>query len=279
MRTADAGAIGARAGKVVNRYKVAKHFDLQIADGAFSYTRKHEQITAEAALDGVYVIRTTCPDTKLTSPGAVVRVYKQLKMAERAFRTMKTTIEIRPIYHHLEDRVRAHAFLCMLAYHVAFELQRRLAPLLFTDTQPHVPTDPVAPAQSSRSAIAKAASARTADGHTAHDFEDLIADLGTLCKNEIRLAASQHTITRLTTPTELQHRRSSRRLRERSPRPPDDTADPTTTWHARPAPAPRPKLPAHRHHRTPRRETGLTRREHRLTRRANHPHSHQITLS
>jgi Transposase DDE domain len=206
LRDADAGTIGTRAGKVVNRFKLAKHFDLQIADSSFAYTRKTEQIAAEAALDGLYVIRTTCPDTKLSTPGAVVRAYKQLKMAERAFRTMKGPIEIRPIYHHLEDRVRAHAFICMLAYYVAFELQARLAPLMFTDTQPLAPADPVAPAQRSTAAIAKAASTRTADGHTAHDFEDLIADLSTLCKNEIRLATSEHTITRLTKPTDFQAR-------------------------------------------------------------------------
>ncbi len=206
LRNADAGTIGTRAGKVVNRFKVAKHFDLQITDGAFAYTRKHQQIAAEVALDGLYVIRTTCSQTKLRTPAAVVRAYKQLKMAERAFRTMKGPIEIRPIYHHLEDRVRAHAFLCMLAYYIAFELHIRLAPLLFTDTQPLAPADPVAPAQRSTAAKAKAASARTADGHTAHDFEDLIADLGTLCRNETRFGACEHTIARLTKPTELQAR-------------------------------------------------------------------------
>ncbi|MCA1681252.1 MAG: IS1634 family transposase, partial [Actinobacteria bacterium] len=156
LRKADAGKIGARAGKVINKYKVAKHFELQVSNGAFSYTRKQDQIAAEAALDGLYVIRTTCAATKLESPAAVVRTYKQLKMAERAFRTMKDQIEIRPIHHHLEDRVRAHAFLCMLAYYVAFELHTRLAPLLFTDQEPLSPIDPVAPASRSASAKAKA---------------------------------------------------------------------------------------------------------------------------
>ena len=206
LRAADAGAIGARVGKVVNRYKVAKHFELQIADGTFSYARKSDQIAAEAALDGFYVIRTTCPTTKLTSPAAVVRTYKQLKVAERAFRTMKDQIEIRPIHHHLEDRVRAHAFLCMLAYYVAFELHQRLAPLLFTDEQPLTPTDPVAPAQRSPHARKKAASARTPDGHPAHSFTDLITDLGTLCRNEIRIGDADHTYTRLTEPTDLHTR-------------------------------------------------------------------------
>lgn len=206
LRKADAGKIGTRAGKVVNRFKLAKHFDLEIADGSFSYARKSQQIAAEASLDGLYVIRTTCSETKLCSPEAVVRTYKQLKEAERAFRTMKGPIEIRPIYHHLEDRVRAHAFICMLAYYVAFELHVRLAPLMFTDTEPLAPADPVAPAQRSTAAKAKAGSARTADGYAAHDFEDLIADLGTLCRNEIRFGASEHTLTRLTKPSEFHAR-------------------------------------------------------------------------
>jgi DDE family transposase len=206
LRKADAGKIGTRAGKVINKYKVAKHFELQVSDGAFSYTRKAEQIAAEAALDGLYVIRTTCATSKLESPASVVRTYKQLKMAERAFRTMKDQIEIRPIHHHLEDRVRAHALLCMLAYYVAFELHLRLAPLLFTDEEPLSPLDPVAPARRSASAKAKAGSARTHDGHPAHSLPDLIEELGTLCRNEIRIGQAQHTYTRLTKQTDLQAR-------------------------------------------------------------------------
>jgi hypothetical protein len=206
LRKADAGRIGERVGRVSNRFKVAKHFELSISDGAFSFARKSEQIEAEAALDGLYAIRTTCPTSKLQSSASVVRAYKQLKMAERAFRTMKDQIEIRPIHHHLEDRVRAHAFLCMLAYYVAFELHLRLAPLLFTDDEPLSPSDPVAPARRSASARAKAGSARTPDGHPAHSFADLIAELGTLCRNEVRIGQAEHTFARLTKPTELQSR-------------------------------------------------------------------------
>jgi len=206
LRAAAAGKIGERAGKVVNRYKVAKHFELQITDGAFSYTRKPDQIAAEAALDGLYAIRTSCATSKLSSPASVVRAYKQLKMAERAFRTMKDQIEIRPIHHHLDDRVRAHAFLCMLAYYVAYELQQRLTPLLFTDHSPLSPADPVAPAKRSPAARAKAASQRTPDGHTTHSLTDLITELGTLCRNKLRIGPTQHTITRLTEPTALQAR-------------------------------------------------------------------------
>lgn len=203
LRAADAGTIGQRAGRVVNKYKVAKHFALDIADGHFSHERKADQITAEAALDGLYVIRTTCTDQQLGAPAAV-RAYKQLKMAERAFRTMKDTIEIRPIHHHLEPRVRAHVFLCMLAYYVAFELQQRLAPLLFTDDTPITPTDPVAPARRSPRGQANAAAARTEHGHPAHTLTDLLADLATLCRNQLRIGAGEHTFARPTTPTPLQ---------------------------------------------------------------------------
>jgi hypothetical protein len=205
LRDADAGQIGERAGKTVNKYKVAKHFTLTITDGAFAYERKTEQITQEAALDGLYAIRTTLTAEKLGA-SAAVRAYKQLKMAERAFRTMKDTIEIRPIYHHLETRVRAHVFLCMLAYYVSFELHQRLPELLFTDDTPLAPTDPVKPATRSPSAHKKAASSTTTDGYPANTLTDLLANLGTLCRNTIRIGTAQHTFTRLTTPTQLQAR-------------------------------------------------------------------------
>ncbi|MGH2986378.1 MAG: IS1634 family transposase [Solirubrobacterales bacterium] len=203
LKNADAGKIGERAGRVSNKYKVAKHFELQIADGAFGYERRHEQIEAEAALDGIYVLRTTCPKEELTSQ-AVVRVYKQLKMAERAYRTMKDALDVRPIHHHLEERVRAHFFLCMLAYHVAFELQARLAPMLFTDDQPLAPTDPVAPARRSAAAKAKAGSARTEDGLPAYSLTDLLSELGTLCRNQLRIGVGEHTFPRLTSANPVQ---------------------------------------------------------------------------
>jgi hypothetical protein len=203
LRGAQAGQIGERAGKVSNKYKVAKHFTLTIADGVFAYERKTDQINQEAALDGLYAIRTTLPADTLGAPAAV-RAYKQLKMAERAFGTMKDTIEIRPIHHHLETRVRAHVFLCMLAYYVSFELQARLPELLFTDETPLTPADPVKPATRSTSAQAKAGTATTTDGHPAHTLTDLLADLGTLCRNTVRIGHAEHTFTRLTTPTPLQ---------------------------------------------------------------------------
>ena len=203
LRNAPAGQIGERAGKISNKYKVAKHFTLQITDGAFAYARKTEQINTEAALDGLYAIRTTLPADRLGA-AAAVRAYKQLKMAERAFGTMKDTIEIRPIHHHLETRVRAHVFLCMLAYYVSFELSERLPELLFTDETPLAPTDPVKPATRSASAQAKASSATTPTGHPAHTLPDLLADLATICRNTIRIGTAEHTFTRLTTPTPLQ---------------------------------------------------------------------------
>jgi hypothetical protein len=203
LRGAHAGEIGERAGKVSNKYKVAKHFTLQIADGVFTYERKTDQINQEAALDGLYAIRTTLPANQLAAPAAV-RAYKQLKMAERAFRTMKDTIEIRPIHHHLETRVRAHVFLCTLAYYVSFELAARLPDLLFTDDTPLAPADPVKPATRSASAHTKAGSATTPDGYPAHTLPDLLADLGTLCRNTVRIGHAEHTFTRLTTPTPLQ---------------------------------------------------------------------------
>jgi hypothetical protein len=203
LRGAHAGQIGERAGKVSNKYKVAKHFTLTITDGAFAYERKTEQINTEATLDGLYTIRTTLPAQTLGS-SAAVRAYKQLKMAERAFGTMKDTIEIRPIHHHLETRVRAHIFLCMLAYYVSFELSARLPELLFTDDTPIAPTDPVKPATRSASARKKAGSATTPDGYPAHTLTDLLADLGTLTRNTVRIGHADHTFTRLTTPTPLQ---------------------------------------------------------------------------
>jgi len=202
LRDATGAMIGQRAGKVVNKYKMAKHFTLQIADGMFAYERKSSQIEAEAALDGFYIIRTTCTPEQI-SPRAAVRAYKQLKVNELAFRTMKDSLEIRPIYHHLEDRVRTHIFLCMLAYHVSYELTQRLRPLLFTDDTPISNIDPVAPARRSPQGQANASAARTKHGHPAHTQRDLLADLATLCRNTLSIHNGA-TFTRLSEPTALQ---------------------------------------------------------------------------
>lgn len=201
-----AGLIGERAGRVVNRYKVAKHFQLQVADGSFAYKRKHEQIAAEAALDGFYVLRTSVGDDRLSAQ-AVVRAYKQLAHVEQAFRALKSPeLEIRPVHHHLENRVRAHVFLCMLAYTVRFELEQRLAPLLFKDDAPLVPADPVAPAQRSPAAKHKAQTKRTQDGHPVSSLRDLLDALATLTRNRIRLHGSQTTFEQLAEATQLQAR-------------------------------------------------------------------------
>ena len=201
-----AGPIGERAGRVVNRYKVAKHFRLLIEDGRFDYHRDEQAIGEEAALDGFYVLRTSVAADELSSQ-AVVRAYKLLANAEQAFRTMKSPeLEIRPIHHHLEERVRAHVFLCMLAYAARFELEQRLAPLLFKDDSPLAPTDPVAPARRSAAAKRKAATKRTEDGLPASSFRDLLDALATLSRNRIRLRGSQASFDQLTEANDLQRR-------------------------------------------------------------------------
>ena len=201
-----AGLIGERAGRVVNRFKVAKHFQLTIAEGRFAYARDEQAISAEAALDGFYVLRTSVAADQL-APQAVVRAYKLLAHAERAFRAMKSPeLEIRPIHHHLEHRVRAHVFLCMLAYAVRFELEQRLAPLLFKDDSPLAPADPVSPTRRSTAAKRKAATKRTEDHLPASSFRDLLDALGTLCRNRVRLRGAEVSFDQLTEPNQLQRR-------------------------------------------------------------------------
>ena len=202
-----AGLIGERAGRVVNRFKVAKHFQLTIEDGRFEYARKEQAINDEAALDGFYVLRTSVAADNDLSAQAIVRAYKLLAHAEQAFRAMKSPeLEIRPIHHHLEDRVRAHVFLCMLAYAVRFELEEQLAELLFKDDAPLAPVDPVAPAERSAAATRKAGSKRTEDGLPVSSFRDLLDALGTLCRNRVRLRGSQASLDQLTEQNPLQKR-------------------------------------------------------------------------
>jgi hypothetical protein len=201
-----AGVIGERAGRVVNRFKVAKHFQLVIEDGRFEYARNEQAISEEAALDGFYVLRTSVGADDLSSQ-AIVRAYKLLRHAEQAFRAMKSPeLEIRPIHHHLEQRVRAHVFLCMLAYAIRFELEQRLAPLLFKDDSPLSPTDPVAPADRSATAKRKAASKKTDDALPVSSFRDLLDALATLCRNHVRLHGSNASFDQLTNANELQSR-------------------------------------------------------------------------
>lgn len=200
-----AAKIGVRVGKVVGRFKVAKHFELQITDTTFAYARRADQVAAEAALDGIYVIRTSVTADQLDTPG-VVEAYKQLANVERDFRSLKTVdLELRPIWHRLADRVRAHALVCMLACYLAWHLRRTLAPLCFTDEQPPPRTDPVAPAQRSAAAHRKASRRRLPDGSPAHSLRTLLDHLGTLARHDIEFADPAGTrIHKLTSPTPTQ---------------------------------------------------------------------------
>lgn len=177
--------IGVRVGRVVNQYKVAKHFDLKITDTSFSYERNAERITVEAALDGLYIIRTSVPAGQMDA-AECVRRYKSLADVERAFRTLKgIDLKIRPIHHRLEDRVRTHIFLCLLAYYVEWHMREAWRELMFADEDQAAKRtrDPVAPAKRSDAAERKAASRELEDGTPAHTFGTLIAELATIVRN------------------------------------------------------------------------------------------------
>jgi len=198
--------IGKRVGAVLGRYKVGKHFRIEITPTSFSYTRDDARIAQEAALDGLYVIRTNVPAEQLSAP-ETVRAYKRLSATERAFRSFKTVdLHVRPIYHHLADRVRAHVFLCFLAYYVEWHMRRALAPVLFDDEDPAAGeaqrTSVVAPAQRSPGAQRKAQRLCTEDGTAVHSFATLLQDLATVAKNRVRLGGVEVDI--VTTPTPLQ---------------------------------------------------------------------------
>jgi len=203
---AGADKIGLAVGEVVNKRKVRKHFELQIGDDAFSYTRKQEQIEEEASLDGFYVLRTSVSTGLLSAP-EVVRSYKTLAHAEQAFRTLKgPELELRPINHRLEQRVRAHAFLCMLAYYLEWHLRSAWAELLFDDEHPPVSQDPVAKAERSPEAKRKASTQRTAAGQTCHSFRSLIDELKLIVRSTNRVPGSQATFATLTDPNPTQAR-------------------------------------------------------------------------
>jgi hypothetical protein len=200
--------IALRTDRVLRRRKVAKHFTIAITDTSFSYHRDQDSITAEAALDGIYVLRTTVTDGDLGS-GEVVASYKSLAQVERAFRAFNTDLDIRPIRHHTEQRVRAHVFLRMLSYYITWHMHDRLAPLLFTDDDKPAARatrrSPVAPAARSPRALAKAAAKRTPGDLPVHSFQTLLADLATICLNQIQPVDSALSAFRLvTTPTPLQ---------------------------------------------------------------------------
>lgn len=190
---------------------MAKHFDLTIADDRFVFARKSEQIAQEAALDGLYAVRTSLPEQALADDAAV-KAYKSLSMVERAFRCLKTVdLHVRPIHHWLGDRVRAHVFLCMLAYYVEWHMRARLAPMLYDDDDKAAAEalreSPVAKAQRSPAALAKSATGRTADGAPVHSFQTLVADLATLARNTVVTAnAPNRPFTILTRPTPIQQK-------------------------------------------------------------------------
>jgi transposase len=206
-----ADAIGVRVGRVVNQYKVAKHFELTIGEASFTFQRKRESIAAEAALDGIYIIRTSVAPARMDAADCV-RSYKALANVERAFRSLKTIdLKVRPIHHRTADRVRAHIFLCVLAYYVEWHMREAWRELMFADTdqQAKATRDPVAPAKRSEAALIKIASHTLDDGTPAHSFSTLLAELATIVRNTCRTpnaAADAPTFDLLTTPNPKQQR-------------------------------------------------------------------------
>jgi hypothetical protein len=186
-RLHGADKIGLRVGKVIGRYKMAKHYTLNITNTTFSYARDTEAITAEAALDGIYIIRTTVPLQQM-NPAKVVATYKSLALVERDFRSLKSIdLDLRPIHHHTETRVRAHVFICMLAAYLIWHLRQAWAPLTFTDEHRPDPVDPIAPAQRSKAADIKAATKTTTQNLPAHSFTSLLDHLATMTRNHLQV--------------------------------------------------------------------------------------------
>jgi hypothetical protein len=210
-RLRDPKKIAFRVGKLLGRFKVAKHFRWEITEQGLRYERDQDHIAQEAALDGIYVIRTSVSADRLDASAAVLS-YKKLSAIERAFRSYKTVdLHVRPIHHRKADRVRAHIFLCMLAYYVEWHMRRALAPVLFDDDDKKAAEaqrrSVVAPAQRSPRALAKIASKRTEDGFPARSFQTLLKDLMTIVKNRVRpKLGTAPPFDRVTTPTPIQQR-------------------------------------------------------------------------
>ena len=202
-------AIALAVGAVIEQHKMRKHFDLAITDQSFAFARKTAEIAAEAATDGIYIVRTSLAADVLDDT-ATVRSYKSLSQVERAFRCIKTVdLHVRPIYHWLADRVRAHVFLCMLAYYLEWHMRQKLAPMLFDDPDKNAAeaarASVVAPAQRSEAAIRKQTTGVTPDGLPVHSFRTLLADLATLTRNTIVTAiAPALPLTVLARPTPVQ---------------------------------------------------------------------------
>jgi hypothetical protein len=206
-RLADAGKIGIRVGKVIGRYKMAKHYILDITNDQFAFTRDQDQISAEAALDGIYVIAATIGPEQMDA-AKVVATYKSLARVERDFRSIKSIdLDLRPIHHWTETRVRAHVFICMLASYLTWHLRQAWAPLTFTDENRPEPADPVAPAQRSHAADHKAATKTTTEDLPATSFTALLDHLATLTRNHLRVAGhDQSSFDLLAIPTPTQRR-------------------------------------------------------------------------
>jgi hypothetical protein len=203
-RLSGAAAIGVEAGKVISRYKTGKHFALTITDTSLAIERRQDRIDAEAALDGFYVLRTPVPASELDAP-AVVAAYKNLKYVERDFRSIKSDdLDLRPVFHRLEERVKAHVLICMLACYLTWHLRTALAPLTFTDQDPPPRDNPVAPARRSAAAQAKASSQHDAAGRPYRSFRGLLDHLATLTRNQVRFAGTAVTVPMLTEPTATQ---------------------------------------------------------------------------
>ena len=199
-----AAEIGIEVGKVISRYKTGKHFAVTITDTTLAVTRKQDQIDAEAALDGFYVLRTPVPAGELDAPG-VVTAYKNLKYVERDFRHIKSDdLDLRPVFHRLEERVRAHVLICMLACYLTWHLRRAWAPLTFTDENPPEQGNPVAPARRSAAAQAKASYQHDPAGRPYRSFRGLLEHLATLTRNQVRYTGTQVTIAMLAEPTSAQ---------------------------------------------------------------------------
>jgi transposase len=203
-RLAGAAEIGKKAGEVLNKYKMAKHFEVTITDDSLTIKRKQAQIDDEARLDGIYVIRTPVPAEDLDCAG-VVSAYKNLSRVERDFRHIKTDdLDLRPVFHRLEHRVRGHVLICMLAAYLTWHLRQAWAPLTYTDEEPPAPANPVAPARRSAPAQAKASRQHDQDGRPYRSFQGLLAHLGTLTRNELRFAGAPATVPVLAEPTSEQ---------------------------------------------------------------------------
>jgi hypothetical protein len=199
-----AGLIGVEAGKVISRYKTAKHFAVTITDTTLSVQRRQDRIDAEATLDGFYVLRTPVPAGELDA-AAVVTAYKNLKYVERDFRHIKSDdLDLRPVFHHLEERVRAHVLICMLACYLTWHLRRAWAPLTFTDQEPPQQGNPVTPARRSTAAQAKASCQYDPAGQPYRSFRGLLEHLATLTRNQVRYTGTQVTIAMLAEPTSAQ---------------------------------------------------------------------------